>query len=303
VRVRAVASVLGSALVQRGRHRRCRLGKPLVRGTKFAGTIASGPRQGERVAVDPRCPVESANSCLCGDPNLCTHLRSPVTLQRTAPCVNTWPGRTECLHPLPGSLSYADGAMLEPLGVALHAFDLEKCGWAAPWASFGAGPIGLLILQTGTPGRASAVFVTDILLTGWKRRGRGCHTRHQAGRGAEAEEILQATSGSGVQVASKWPARTSVEAPDRRAAGWRLILAGIPANDRTSFSASMARRKGLTIKLVRRMKFTYPRAIALVQAGRWMCARWSRSAIRSNRRSKAFSAAAQRTGLKTIIEI
>jgi L-iditol 2-dehydrogenase len=44
----------------------------------------------------------------------------------------------------------------------------------------------------------------------------------------------------------------------------KVILAGIPNDDMTSFSALVARRKGLTIKLVRRMKHTYPRAILLV---------------------------------------
>jgi L-iditol 2-dehydrogenase len=49
--------------------------------------------------------------------------------------------------------------------------------------------------------------------------------------------------------------------------GGTVILAGIPDNDRTTFIASVARRRGLTIKLVRRMKHTYPRAIRLVERG------------------------------------
>jgi L-iditol 2-dehydrogenase len=46
-----------------------------------------------------------------------------------------------------------------------------------------------------------------------------------------------------------------------------VILAGIPATDDITFKASIIRRKGLTIKLVRRMKHTYPRAIRMVQKG------------------------------------
>ena len=53
---------------------------------------------------------------------------------------------------------------------------------------------------------------------------------------------------------------------------WKVILAGIPDKEETSFSASIARRKGLTIKLVRRMKHTYPRAIELVDKGTGGCA-------------------------------
>src|SRR5205823_7652872 len=47
--------------------------------------------------------------------------------------------------------------------------------------------------------------------------------------------------------------------------GARVVLAGIPDDDRTSFPASLARRKGLTLVLVRRMRDAYPRAIRLVQ--------------------------------------
>jgi len=46
-----------------------------------------------------------------------------------------------------------------------------------------------------------------------------------------------------------------------------VILTGIPADDNLTFSASVARRKGLTIKLVRRMKHTYPRSIEMVRTG------------------------------------
>ena len=46
-----------------------------------------------------------------------------------------------------------------------------------------------------------------------------------------------------------------------------MVLAGIPDEDRTSFPAALARRKGLTIAMVRRMKDVYPRAIDLVARG------------------------------------
>jgi L-iditol 2-dehydrogenase len=45
------------------------------------------------------------------------------------------------------------------------------------------------------------------------------------------------------------------------------VLVGIPGDDRLSLSHGTARRKGLTIRMARRMKHTYPRAIALVRTG------------------------------------
>ena len=50
-------------------------------------------------------------------------------------------------------------------------------------------------------------------------------------------------------------------------AGARVVLVGIPSDNRTSFGAGLARRKGLTIVMARRMKAVYPRAIGLVDRG------------------------------------
>ena len=61
------------------------------------------------------------------------------------------------------------------------------------------------------------------------------------------------------------------ETPDQAARvtrpGGKVIVVGIPSDDAMTLTAGVTRRKGLTIKLVRRMKHTYPRAIALVQRG------------------------------------
>jgi L-iditol 2-dehydrogenase len=50
--------------------------------------------------------------------------------------------------------------------------------------------------------------------------------------------------------------------------GGRLVIVGISGSDRLELKVSSARRKGLTILMSRRMKHTYPRAVALVERGR-----------------------------------
>jgi L-iditol 2-dehydrogenase len=46
-----------------------------------------------------------------------------------------------------------------------------------------------------------------------------------------------------------------------------VVVAGIPAGDHSTVTASIARRKGLDLRFSRRMNRVYPRAIALVEAG------------------------------------
>jgi L-iditol 2-dehydrogenase len=81
-----------------------------------------------------------------------------------------------------------------------------------------------------------------------------------------------------------------------------VILAGIPGDDRTSFSASAARRKGLTIKLVRRMKHTYPRAIELVSKGLVDVRSLVTHRFPLTQAREAFATAERRDGLKVIVE-
>jgi len=85
--------------------------------------------------------------------------------------------------------------------------------------------------------------------------------------------------------------------------GGRVILAGIPADDRTSFPASVARRKGLTIKMVRRMKFSYTRAIQLVKSGQIDVRSLVTQRFSLEQAERAFIIAQRREGMKTIIEI
>ncbi len=84
--------------------------------------------------------------------------------------------------------------------------------------------------------------------------------------------------------------------------GGVVVLVGIPSQDTTSFSASTARRKGLTIKLCRRMKNTYPRAIDLVSSGMVDVSSLVTHRFPLDRALEAFSVADRREGLKVIIE-
>jgi L-iditol 2-dehydrogenase len=85
--------------------------------------------------------------------------------------------------------------------------------------------------------------------------------------------------------------------------GGRVVLLGIPADDRTSFTASIARRKGLTILVSRRMPpSSLPRAIELarneeVDLGSLVSERFTLSEV-----SSAFEALAAQRGLKVVVE-
>lgn len=180
--------------------------------------------------------------------------------------------------------------MLEPLGVALHAVDLGKVRPGLRVGVFGCGPIGLLVMQVARVAGATDVFVTEPL----------AH-RLDAARQLGAKEW---TPGQEVEVAFECAGENgAVEAAIAAAKpGGRVILVGIPGEDRTSFTASIARRKGLTIKLSRRMKHTYPRAIRLVESGLVDVRSLVTHRFPLEKTADAFAVAQRREGLKVIVE-
>jgi L-iditol 2-dehydrogenase len=263
-----------------------RLTQPLVPGHEFAGWTGAG----KLVAVDPAIPCAACEFCRGGNPNLCGDLRFAGHGREDGALREAiaWPSR--CLFPLPESLTAADGAMLEPLGVAIHAVDLGKLRAGMRVGVFGCGPIGLLVLQVALLAGASEVMVTEPL----------AHRRAAAfARGARAWQ-----PGDEVDVAFEC-AGGNAAVEDAVAAvrpGGRVVLAGIPDDDRTAFQASVARRKGLTIKLVRRMKHTYPRAIRLVAEGLVDVRSLVTHRFPLDRTAEAFGVLERREGMKVIVE-
>lgn len=280
------------------------LKKPLVLGHEFAGVIESGKRRGQRVAVDPAVSCGLCEFCLEGSPNLCAALRFAGHGEQDGALREymAWPIR--CLYHLPDSLTDVEGALLEALGVAIHAVDLGRIKPGMTVGVFGCGPIGLLLLQVARAAGAARLIATEKLPHRLEAARSLGATVFQADDGRESTAVLAITGGNGVDVAFEASEENgAVEtAIGASRPGGRVILVGIPADDRTAFTASVARRKGLTIKLTRRFKHAYPRAIRLVETGRVDVRSLVTDRFPLARFHQAFSVARKREGLKVIIE-
>lgn len=278
------------------------LDHPLVLGHEFAALTENG----ERVAVDPAIPCRECELCLHGHPNLCPQVRfaGHGAVDGALREQMTWDPR--CLFPIPDTLTDEAGAMLEPLGVAIHAVDLAHLKPGMTVGVFGCGPIGLLIVQLARLCGAAQVIATDKLP--WRVE---AAKAYGAGHAFCVEQRLEpgllgaATRGRGVDLAFEVAGEQSAvdDALAAVIAGGKVILAGIPDDDRTTFSAATARRKGLTIKLVRRMKHTYPRAIELVSNGLVEVGTLVTHRFLLAQAAEAFAAAERREGLKVMIDI
>lgn len=245
------------------------LTRPLVLGHEAAGVIAYGPRAGQRVAIDPSVPCGACETCEHGRGHLCPSVRflGHSTTDGALRELIAWPLAN--LVPLPDTIDDAAGAMLEPLGVAIHAMRLARVRPGDTVGIFGCGPIGLLLIQLARASGATTVVATDRLAHRVDAAtGLGAIAALVDG-GAERDILLRATGGRGVdtaiEIAGDDDAIDAAIALARPAS--TVVVAGIPSGDESTISASVARRKGLDLRFSRRMAHTYPRAIALVEAG------------------------------------
>lgn len=253
---------------------------PLILGHEFAGVIeAIGPDSydgnfeplhvGERVAVDPAQPCGRCEMCEQGHPNLCHRLHFCGTYPDAGSLSEYMVMPAHSCFPIPAEMDDATAALLEPLGIAIHAIDLAKLHVADSVAILGAGPIGLYLLQMAKLSGAAPIYIIDQFP--WRlemaERYGGIPINFKETDPLAA--IKTATGGRGVDVAieAAWADHSIQWAAEMARLGGRVVLVGIPGPDKLEMKHSTARRKGLTIRLSRRMKHVYPRAIKLATSG------------------------------------
>ena len=245
--------------------------QPFVPGHEFGGYLcedvpALGLARGALVAVDPNIACGRCEWCRDGFFNLCPN----VEFVGAPPFDGAMTSRiwvpTSQIVTLPPALTPLDAAMLEPLGVALHAVDLAKPRLLEHAVVLGAGPVGLLILQALKVAGAGEVCVVEP-----QAHRRAMATRLGADAvGGSVADVLPHSEGQGFSLvveATNNPLGFRDAARAARIAG-RIVLVGIPDGDTYTVPASEPRRRGLKIKFSRRMVDAYPRAVQLVASRR-----------------------------------
>ncbi|EAW07395.1 NAD(P)-dependent alcohol dehydrogenase [Aspergillus clavatus NRRL 1] len=159
--------------------------EPMCLGHESSGTVtAVGPdvttlQVGDRVALEVGLPCRNCTLCRTGRYNICANMKfrssakSFPHLDGTLMELTNHPA--EMCHKLPDTVSYAGGALVEPLAVCLHAIrrshpptpaEVElarSLGDSSAALIFGAGAIGLLLaaaLATSQP--FTSIVVADI---------------------------------------------------------------------------------------------------------------------------------------------
>jgi L-iditol 2-dehydrogenase len=251
------------------------LDKPFVLGHEFSA-IVEGVGEGvdpewigKLVAVDPCISCEECEQCIEGNPNLCANTLFTGTFPYEGAMRDYIVHPASLLHELPEGFSASDGAMLEPAGIALHSVNLGHVHAGDRVAVFGCGPIGLLTMQIARAAGAAEIIAVEPLdyRREWARNFGADFVIDSDSNQIEA--IRTRTAGRGVDVAFEAAGQIEPvsDAVEVARPGGRVVVIGIPPENRVSFHEATARTKGLSVYFVRRMKHTYDRTIAMVMSG------------------------------------
>ena len=125
------------------------------------GTNVEGLTVGQKVTIEPQVYCGKCYPCRHGKYNLCEELKV-MGFQTTGTASEFFAVDAKKVTPIPKSKSFEEGAMLEPLAVAVHA--VRQMGDVAGMniAVLGAGPIGNLVAQAAKGLGAAKVMITDV---------------------------------------------------------------------------------------------------------------------------------------------
>lgn len=140
---------------------------PITQGHEVSGEIAAlGPGVtgfvlGQKVTIQPQVVCGNCWPCRHGKYNLCEELKV-MGFQTTGVASRFFAVDESKVTPLPDSMSFDEGAMIEPLAVAVHA--VQRAGDVAgkDICVLGAGPIGILVAQVAKGLGARKVMITDV---------------------------------------------------------------------------------------------------------------------------------------------
>ncbi len=140
---------------------------PVTQGHEVSGEIAAvgegveGFAPGQKVTIQPQVVCGKCYPCRHGKYNLCEELKV-MGFQTTGVASRYFAVDASKVTALPENLSFDEGAMIEPLAVAVHGVRQAGDVNGLKIAVLGAGPIGILVAQTAKGMGAESVMITDV---------------------------------------------------------------------------------------------------------------------------------------------
>jgi len=249
--------------------------EPMILGHEASGTVievgeaVKDLRPGDRVCMEPGIPNPLGRATRTGLYNLDPDVR----FWATPPIHGVL--RPSVVHPaeftfkLPDSVSFAAGAMVEPLAVGVHAVTKARAAPGHVAVVTGAGPIGLLTVMASLAAGCAHVVVSDVEDTKLAlARSLGAVTTVNVRTGSLVDHVMSVTGGWGADViyecSGNAAAAAAVFAP--LAPGGVVVYVGIPLEP-VAYDVAAAQIKEARVEHVFRYAHVFPRCVAMLASG------------------------------------
>ncbi len=250
--------------------------EPMVLGHEASGTVVEvgdavrNLKVGDRVCMEPGIPDQNNKATRLGLYNL-------------DPAVRFWatPPVHGCLTPyvvhpaaftfkLPDNISFAEGAMVEPLAVGMHAAVKARIKPGDLAVVMGAGPIGIVTALAALAGGCARVVITDVLQPKLDLAAAlGPITPVNVSQQSVVEVVEELTAGWGADIVfeASGNARSIAGVFAPLAPGGCVVFIGMPGAP-VPLDIVAAQVKEARIETVFRYAHVYPRALALMSSGK-----------------------------------
>jgi L-iditol 2-dehydrogenase len=228
-------------------------------------------KPGALVVVEAAIVCHNCDQCKIGRENTCRNIKFLGTPGQFDGCICEYmvmPAEN-CL-PVTGKLTPIQAAMCEPFTIGLYSAKQGQGVNCQTIAILGSGPIGLSCMESARLKGAEKIFITDKL--DYRLNLAAKHGANWTGNPDKTDivnEILKLHP-AGVDVVYECAGQQSTidQAADILRPGGKLILVGIPREDKISLPIDKFRRKELTVINIRRQNRTTEESIKILESAK-----------------------------------
>ncbi len=248
---------------------------PMILGHEGAGVVieagdaVTSLKVGDRVCMEPGIPDPNSRATRLGMYNI----DPAVRFWATPPVHGIL--RPTVVHPegftfkLPDNVSFAEGAMVEPLAVGVHAATKAAIRPGDVALIMGAGPIGLVTALAALAAGCARVYVSDIAEAKLEiAASLGPITPINAAREDVAKRILAETDGWGVEIVFEATGSPKAAATifEPLCPGGRVVLIG-GQSEPIAYDAGAAMVREARVENIFRYAHVFPRCVAMLSSG------------------------------------
>ena len=252
-----------------------RVPTPMVFGHEFSGDVVAVGKDvtevkvGDKVAGETHIPCNECRMCETDNRHICENMKI-IGVHVPGSYAEYIGFPVDCAFKLPDDFDYNVGALLEPMGVAVHGIDAADIAGKTA-VVYGCGPIGLMAVGTAKAWGAKQVIAVDVFpqkLDVAKRMGADAVIN---GKEADVQAEVMRLTGYGADVVVDFTGNLRAIKAEFSLIhkGGRVVLVGLPNGTiELDLTESIIYKEATVVGVTGRLMYrTWDQCVALIRSG------------------------------------